>query len=159
MARNDRLAKATAAFFALALAACGGEEAGSTSGASPDTETAVLGEIFVNPGYVRAVAPGALTSAGYLTLTSEKGDRLIGVKSGIADVEIHTMEMAEGVMKMRKVEAIELPAGKEVALEQGADHLMLINPAVDLTAGSTTEITLIFEKAGEVTVTLPVEQR
>ena len=160
MARHARLAKATAAIFALALAACGGEETGSAADTPADTAagaaSAAQGEIAVTSGYVRAAAPGALTSAGYFTLNAQAGDRLIGARS---DVEIHTMEMADGVMQMRRIDALELPAGEDIALERGGDHLMLINPTVDLTAGSTAEITLIFENAGEMTVTLPVEQR
>ena len=163
MARHARLAKATAAIFALALAACGGEETGSAADTPADTAagaaSAAQGEIAVTSGYVRAAAPGALTSAGYFTLNAQAGDRLIGARSDIADVEIHTMEMADGVMQMRRIDALELPAGEDIALERGGDHLMLINPTVDLTAGSTAEITLIFENAGEMTVTLPVEQR
>ena len=53
---------------------------------------------------------------------------------------------------------LELPAGETVALEQGGDHLMLFNPDAALTSAESAEFTLTFEKAGEVTVTIPVKK-
>jgi len=64
--------------------------------------------------------------------------------------------MEGDVMKMREVEAIELPAGKTVELKPGGLHIMLMGLKAPLKAGSSVPLTLKFEKAGEVSVKLTV---
>lgn len=61
-----------------------------------------------------------------------------------------------GAMTMREVEAIEIPAGEEVALEPGGYHVMLMELVEPLVAGDTFDLTLTFENAGDVTVTVEV---
>lgn len=148
MARYPFFAKVAAASLALLLAACGG---GGTSAPAQG--------VAIEPGFVRTPSIGAPTTAGYLIITSAEDDRLIGARSeAAASVEIHTMSMDNGTMRMRPLEALDLPAGEQVALQPGGDHLMLMSPSDELAEAGHTEIILVFEKAGEIPVTLPVQR-
>ncbi|MCC7023029.1 MAG: copper chaperone PCu(A)C [Thermomicrobiales bacterium] len=103
------------------------------------------------------------TAAGYMLIrnTGAEPDRLIGAETDIADaVEIHEMAHANGVMTMRPLpDGLEIPAGSEVALESGGYHLMLFGLTHDLRAGDSYQMTLRFERAGEVLVTMAVRPR
>jgi hypothetical protein len=59
-------------------------------------------------------------------------------------------------MSMRRVDGIDLPAGREVTLSPGASHIMLVDLARPLVAGDTLRLTLTFEKAGPLAVRVPV---
>jgi len=100
-------------------------------------------------------------SAGYMTLRNDGAgaDRLLEVSSDVArEVQLHTSEMNNNVMRMRRVEAIDVPAGATVALEPGGYHLMLLDLKRDLAAGETVKLTLRFERAGTVEVDAPVHE-
>lgn len=64
--------------------------------------------------------------------------------------------MAGGEMKMQPVEFIELPAGVAVELKPGGYHIMMLDLVNPLEVGTTIQITLTFEKAGEITIDVPV---
>jgi copper(I)-binding protein len=66
------------------------------------------------------------------------------------------MAMEGDVMRMRQLDAIELPAGKAVEFKPGGLHLMFMDLKAPLAAGATVPLTLRFEKAGEQTVQVPV---
>lgn len=142
MARTGRLAKAAAATLLFLLGACGGGEKEALS---------------VEPGFIRAPKPNAVATGGYLTINSGTPDRLIGARSEFATVEIHEMKSENGIMSMMPVHALDVVPGTPLELKPGGYHLMLIDPSDALTEGSDAEITLIFEVAGEVPVTLPVQ--
>ena len=85
-------------------------------------------------------------------------DRVVSASSPVAErVELHETIRDGDVMRMREVEAIELPAGQTVELKPGGLHLMLMGLKAPLKAGETVPVTLKFEKAGDVTVQLNVE--
>jgi periplasmic copper chaperone A len=72
------------------------------------------------------------------------------------EAHIHeTVINEEGTMSMRQVPRLEVPAGGELVLEPGGSHLMLVG-VDDLAVGDTIEITLVWENAGEVTVSAEV---
>jgi copper(I)-binding protein len=72
-------------------------------------------------------------------------------------VEIHEMGMTDGVMRMREIEGgLVIPAGETVALEPGGNHIMFMGLTNPLEKGAMVEVTLQFEKAGEVMVMMPV---
>jgi copper(I)-binding protein len=103
------------------------------------------------------------TAAGYMLIlnTGYEPDRLIGAETDVADtVEVHEMAHVDGVMTMRPLpDGLEIPAGGEVALESGGYHLMLFGLTHDLRAGETYQMTLRFERAGEVTITVAIRPR
>jgi copper(I)-binding protein len=135
---------------------------------------AVLGAALALPALparAQDVAAGALrlsapwtramrTGAGFMTIrnTGSTPDRLVAARSPAAGVmELHTHIRDGDVMRMRAVPAIELPAGQEVRLAPGGLHLMLIGLTQSLEPGGRVPVTLVFERAGEVTIQLVVE--
>jgi len=118
-----------------------------------------LGSIDIDHPTARPTAPGQSVGGGFMTLVNKgAADRLMSVTSAVAgSVQMHSMAMDGDVMKMRQVDAIELPAGRTVELKPGAWHLMLVGLKAPLKSGDTFPMTLRFEKAGEVVVTVNVE--
>ena len=119
--------------------------------------------IVVEDAYLLISRPNAPAAAVFMMLrnNSSTDDRLIGAASDLARrVEIHThIADDDGVMRMREVEGgLRLPAGGMHMLQRGGDHVMLMGLTGGLEQGDMAEITLIFETAGEITVTVPVEQ-
>lgn len=125
-----------------------------------DHHEAKAGNIAVSQPWARATAPGAPAGAAYLTVTNtgKQPDRLVAASTPAAKTtELHTHIHDNGVMRMRPVEAIEVPAGGTVALKPGGLHVMMMGLNAPLAQGSTVEVTLTFEKAGKVTVPVAVQ--
>ncbi|MBU8540726.1 copper chaperone PCu(A)C [Falsiroseomonas tokyonensis] len=114
--------------------------------------------IRAEAGWSRAAGAGR-TGAGYLTLRNGgAADRLVSARAEIARaVELHTHMHDNGVMRMRPVEAIEVPANGSVTLEPGGMHLMLLELKRPLNQGDQVPVTLVFERAGEVQLQLAVQ--
>jgi copper(I)-binding protein len=121
-------------------------------------EVAQVGDLVVENAWAReSVTP---TGAAYLTVRNHGAadDRLIGIATDVADrAELHGSVMQDGVMRMRPVEAIEVPAHGEAALAPGGLHIMLIGLKAPLEQGGSFALTLSFENAGEVEVTTRIE--
>lgn len=114
-------------------------------------------ELVVKDAWARATPGGAQIGAVYATITSPTTDRLIGVASPTAKtVGLHSMSMDGGVMRMRGVAVIDIPAGEPVALKPGGFHIMLEGLTQPLQEGQTFPLTLSFEKAGDRQVTVTV---
>lgn len=115
-----------------------------------------VGELEISTPWTRATPPGAANGGGFVTLTNTgtTDDRLIGAASPIAKkVELHTMEMVDGVMKMRPVEGgIPVPAGETVRLAPGGEHIMLMGLDAPIETGSLVPVTLTFDKAGSIDI-------
>ena len=86
-------------------------------------------------------------------------DRLTGASSDVADkLQIHEMKVENGVMQMREVsDGLSIPAGGSVVFKPGSYHMMLIGLKKPLTAGEKIPLTLTFERAGNISVTVPVQ--
>lgn len=121
--------------------------------------TASLGHLTIAEAFARAAAVTGGASAAYMTITTEgDADRLIAASSPAAmRVELHTHEVdASGVARMRQVPAIPVQADTPAVLAPGGLHVMLMGLTAPLVAGDSIELTLTFEAAGSVTVTVPV---
>lgn len=114
--------------------------------------------VKVSNAWVRATMPGQKVAGAYMELQSAAGAVLVAAHSPVAGfVEIHFMTMEAGVMKMRPVERLGLPAGKTVKLEPGGIHLMLVNIKKPLRQGEKVPLTLIVEKADKTGTEVKVE--
>lgn len=118
------------------------------------------GAIAIGHPYARATAAGQPIGGGFMKLANDgpAADKLLSASAPVAgSVELHTMRMEGDVMRMRQVDAIDLPAGATVELKPGGLHMMFIGLKQPLKAGDKFPLTLRFEKAGEVTVQVNVE--
>lgn len=123
-------------------------------------ETAADG-ISVEGAYVRAVPPGQVNSAAFMSLHNggSQAHALVAARSSAAaNVELHAHTMRDGMMRMRPVEKIDLPAGQAVTLQPGGLHLMLIGLPRSLVVGEDAVLTLVFEDGSEQAVNAPVQK-
>ncbi len=110
---------------------------------------AQTGGVEVKDAWARATPGGAKNGAAYLTLVSPTGDKLTGATSPVAKMtQLHEMANDGGVMKMREVSAIDLPAGEAVTLKPGGLHIMMMGLKHPLKPGQSVPLTLTFEKSG-----------
>jgi len=104
------------------------------------------GDIQIEAAWLRATAPGQDAASVDLSITSKQPAVLLGVSSKICRAaELHRMFQEDGMMKMREVKALELPAGKKVNLGQSGYHLMLVGLKAQLKAGEKVPLTLTFK--------------
>jgi hypothetical protein len=119
------------------------------------------GDLVITQAWSRATPGGAKTGGGFLTIENKgtSPDKLIGVSADVAGkVEVHEMTTDGGVMKMRPVEGgLAIDPGKTVKLAPGGLHLMMMDLKNPLKQGDKLPVTLQFEKAGKVQVTLDVQ--
>lgn len=117
------------------------------------------GPIEIGHPWARASAPMAQAGAAFMTLTnrSAEDDRLIRAEADLSEtVELHTHLMDGGIMRMREVEAIAIPAGGTTDLKPGGLHVMFLGLKQPLTEGKSFPLTLVFEKAGTIEVAVSV---
>ena len=118
------------------------------------------GSVKIAHPWARATVAGQRAGGAFLKLqnTGSTPDRLIGGSTPAAErVELHTMSLEGTVMRMREVDAIDIPPGQTVELKPGQLHLMLQGLKAPLAVDTKVPLTLKFEKAGEVQVELKVE--
>lgn len=119
-----------------------------------------LGDLVIDHPWARASIGKAKAGAAYLTITNGGGeaDRLISAETPAAKrAELHTHVMKDGVMKMRRLEAVEVAPGEPTVFQPGGLHVMLMGLKAPLTEGETFPLTLNFEKAGAVEITVKIE--
>ncbi len=150
------------------------------AGQPAQAASVTLGSLTINDPWVRPVNPSAppptampdatpapmgaemempatVNTGGYLTITNSgpEADYLIAAAapSELVDVvELHTVIEEGGMMRMRPVERIEVPAGGEVMLKPGSFHVMFIGVKQELKPGDAVKVSLTFEQAGTVEV-------
>ncbi|MDF3415779.1 copper chaperone PCu(A)C [Sulfitobacter sp. M57] len=120
------------------------------------------GDISIKDAYARSSTPTSKTGAAFLMLMNagDADDRLVAASSDVAKrVELHTHKDAgNGVMQMVEIEGgITVPAGGMHMLQRGGDHIMFMGLTGPLEQGQEVNVTLTFEKAGEVEVVIPVD--
>ncbi|MGV6800703.1 MAG: copper chaperone PCu(A)C [bacterium] len=134
----------------LFIAACSGKDEAT------DTKSTTADGITITQAWLRSAAPPTRTTGGYMVIINNgtTGDRLIGVSSTVAEhTEMHqSLKDEDGTMLMRKARTIEVPAGGSVQFEKGGYHIMFIGLDKPIKAGTTYDITLTFENAGDIVV-------
>ena len=119
--------------------------------------------VHIDDPYARFM-PGSKAGAAFLVIENDQmdDDRLIGASSpAAAKVELHThRQTADGMMQMIHVtEGLVVPGNGTLVLERGGNHLMFMGLTELPAEGSTVPVTLVFERAGEVTVEVPVDNK
>ena len=124
-------------------------------------EEVKAGDLVISQAWSRATPSGAKVAGGYLTIENKgsASDRLIGGAGDIAGkVEVHEMAVNNGVMTMRPLDnGLTIEPGKTVKLAPGGYHLMMFDLKGQLKQGDKVPVTLEFEKAGKVTLSLEVQ--
>ncbi|KOR31138.1 hypothetical protein TI04_02420 [Achromatium sp. WMS2] len=118
--------------------------------------------VGVEGAFVRAVPPGQPNTAAYMVLTNPTAtdQDLVRAESSVCDVvELHTHIMEDGMMKMRAIPKITVPANGQVALQPGGLHVMLIGLKAPLALGEKVAVTLVYADGSQQTVEAPVEQK
>lgn len=119
------------------------------------------GDLEIHHPWAKATLPNQPVGGGFMEIvnTGSEPDRLVSGSAGFAgEVQIHEMEMNDGVMKMRQLaDGLEIPAGATVKLEPGGLHIMFMELSEPLKEGEMKEATLTFEKAGDVSVEFAVQ--
>ena len=114
------------------------------------------GPLEIAAPWSRATPKGASVAAGYMKIsnTGTAPDRLISGSSDVAPTfEVHEMTMENDVAKMRPVKGgLEIKPGETVELKPGSFHVMFVGLKKPLSAGEQIKATLVFEKAGTVTI-------
>jgi copper(I)-binding protein len=113
-------------------------------------QPAFAADVSVTGAWVRGTVPGQTTTGAFMQLRSPVDTALVAVASPAAKiVEVHEMKMDGGMMKMRAVDRIAMPAGKTVDLNPGGYHVMLVGLVAPLKDGDSVPLRLTFEdKAG-----------
>jgi copper(I)-binding protein len=111
---------------------------------------AFAADVSVTGAWVRGTVPGQTTTGAFMQLRSPVDTALVAVTSPAAKiVEVHEMKMDGGMMKMRAVDRIAMPAGKTIDLNPGGYHVMLVGLVAPLKDGDSVPLRLTFEdKAG-----------
>lgn len=125
------------------------------------TRPAAAGEIEVTDAWARATPPGAMNGAAYVALTNrgDAPDRLMGASGDIAGmIQLHDHVHEGGVLKMRPIDAVELPPGATVTLEPGGKHIMLMHLHQGLAPEQSFALTLEFETSAPATIDVTVRR-
>ena len=116
------------------------------------------GDVTVNNAWSRATAPGQSSAGVWFSITSKQDAKLVAVFSSLAGTtQLHTMSQEQGMMKMRAVESIALPAGKTVELAPGGNHVMLLDLKQPLKAGDSVPLKLTIELADKSKKTVEIK--
>jgi periplasmic copper chaperone A len=120
----------------------------------------IAGDVLrVTEVWSRATPPLAEVGAAYFIVENPNNspDTLIEVASPVAErVEMHTHVMTDGMMMMRQLDSVEVPAGGNLEFKPGGNHVMLIGLERPLVAGERFPLTLRFKEAGDVELIVEV---
>lgn len=120
--------------------------------------TALAVDVEVSTPWVRGTVTGQQATGAFMEVTSKTGATIVGISSPVAGVaEIHEMKMDGGMMKMRAVARLDLPAGQPVKLAPGGYHVMLIGLKQALKKGDFVPLTLKLEGKDKSVETLEVK--
>ena len=159
--------------MSLFLAACNTGAAPSSTSVSPITiekpwarpvmveATMTDGEGEMTEGEGETAMGMGSNSAAYMQIinTGNEDDRLVSGSVDFATVELHQTSIEDGVAKMQQMtEGVAIAAGETLTLEPGGYHVMLIGVKNSLEVGDEFDLTLVFEKAGTMTVSVDVRQ-
>lgn len=98
--------------------------------------------------WMRQAMAAAQQTAIFMTIENKTGEKrqLVSASTAVAEkVELHTMSMDGGMMKMTQVKAIDVPANGKAELKPGSFHIMLFGLKARPEDGATVDVTLTFD--------------
>jgi hypothetical protein len=114
-------------------------------------------QISISGAWSRATVPGQSTAAAYFTIDNNGGgDRLLRVSTPIGQATLHSTTMDNGVMRMRLLEGLDIPAQSTIQLKPGGTHIMVTGVKQPLIAGSSFRLALHFDRSGDRLVNVGV---
>ncbi len=125
------------------------------------SSTAASADVMVHDAYARATPPNAVNSAIFMHLMNkdDSARQVVDANSNSADVvELHNHIMADGMMQMRKVDSIDIPANGTAELKPGGMHIMLLGLKSDLHEGDNVKLTLKFANGETKNLSVPVKK-
>ncbi|MEH6826399.1 MAG: copper chaperone PCu(A)C [Motiliproteus sp.] len=121
----------------------------------------VRAEVNIEQGYFRASPPGVSTAAVFLS-AHNSGTAPISITAAqtpaASNAELHNHIEHEGMLQMRQVDAIEIPAQGSVRLQPGGYHIMLIGLKTALKEGDEQMLMLTLSSGEMIHLTLPVRK-
>lgn len=103
-------------------------------------------QVSIKNAWVRATVSQQMATGAFMQLESAQDAKLVAVQSSVAGVaEVHEMAMDGGIMRMRQMPFLALPAGKAVELKPGGYHVMLMDLKGQVKDGDTVPLTLVVE--------------
>jgi len=118
----------------------------------------VSAQVTVKDAWVRATVAQQKATGAFMQLTAAQDSKLISVSSSaVPVVEVHEMSMDGGVMKMRAIPSLALPAGTTVALKPGGYHVMLMDLKQAMKPGDVVPLSLVVENAAGKRETIEVK--
>ena len=123
------------------------------------------GALEIVDAWAPATPPRAEVAAVYLTIDNDSplDDRLVAVATDrCGTTELHATQIDDNrIMRMRLAgpELLRIPSGGRLEMAPGALHVMCIDPPRPFVAGEELSLVATLEKAGDIVVTVPVEQR
>lgn len=103
-------------------------------------------QVTVKDAWVRATVTQQKATGAFMQLQSAQDAKLVSAQSPVAAVvEVHEMSMDGGIMRMRAVPSVALPAGQAVDLKPGGFHVMLMDLKGQIKDGDTVPVTLVIE--------------
>ncbi len=127
---------------------------------SPVVAASSADSVRVEAPYARAVPPGQPNSAAFMKLHSQDGatHSIVAAATTAADVvELHTHSKVDGMMRMRRVGQIDIPA-QGVQLRPGGLHIMLIGLKQQLKPGQQIPLTIRFKDGSAISINAPVRK-
>ena len=118
--------------------------------------------VAIMNSWVREAYSGAKMNAGYMTLVNVGSEEVALVKvesDAFENIEVHEMARVDGLMEMREVTDLVIPARGQIQFEPGGKHLMLMGPREHLTSGQKVDMTLTFKSGKKQTVSVKVAAR
>ena len=157
LARNEMTFKPLLTFFCAAILCVSFYSSPLFAHAEHTHDT--LSEIIVNNAQVRDFLPGSNSSVGYLSVVNH-GERTITLTKasieGLGRVEIHEHRHVDGMMKMQKVNSLEIKPHQQLDFQAGGYHLMVFEPEESLKIGQELKLTLYFSNGDRVFTQAPV---
>jgi len=116
------------------------------------------GGVEISSAYIKPPFSGRTTSAAFFTIQNKGDDtRLIAASTPIAETtEIHTHIEGNGVMKMRRIEGVDLPQGSTVEFKPGSYHLMMFNTTLE-EGQKDAPLTLTYSNGETITLIVDIE--